>query len=85
MEKTKITLQDNTPVDNSALYFIDWEKVQSVNELILIIASLGMSFSPLHPAWEQLKHLVDLKNPVHPGQTQPQQPKELKLPKLKTL
>lgn len=84
METTTRLAVDETKVDKAALYFIDWGKVESVNDLILIIASLGMSFSPTHPAWDRLVGLVDLDRPIYPGQTQPE-PKELKLPKLKSL
>lgn len=83
MEATKISLAiDETKVEMDALYFIDWQKVSTVNDLILIIASLGMSFSPTHPAWDQLKSLVDLDRPIKQGQPQPQL-KDLKLPQLK--
>lgn len=83
-QKTTISLAiDESKVDNEALYFIDWQKVKSVNDLLLIIASLGMSFSPKHPAWEQIKYLADLERPIKQGQPQPEI-KDLKLPKLKT-
>lgn len=82
MEKNTISLAQE--VDMNALYFIDWQKVSSVNDLVLIIASLGVSFSPHHPAWEQIKHLADLSNPIKAGQPQAT-PKEIKLPKLKQL
>lgn len=84
-QTTTISLAiDETKVDKEALYFIDWQKVKSVNDLTLIIASLGMSFSPTHPAWEQLKYLADLDRPVYPNGQAPQPAmKELKLPKLK--
>jgi len=84
-QKTTISLNIETPeADQTALYLIDWEKVNSVNDLMVIIASLGISFSPLHPAWDRIKHLMDYSNPVKPQVQQPEK-KELKLPKLKTL
>jgi hypothetical protein len=83
MEETTIKLAiDESKVDKDALYFIDWQKVKSVNDLLLIIASLGMSFSPTHPAWEQIKYLADLDRPIKQGQPAPEMA-ELKLPKLK--
>ena len=88
MEETTITLQQPTPeVDKNALYLIDWNKVTTPNDLMLIVASLGISFSPLHPAWDMIKGLIDYANPVYPNQQQAPMPekKEIKLPKIKTL
>jgi hypothetical protein len=83
MEETTIKLAiDESKVDKDALYFIDWQKVKDVNDLLLIIASLGMSFSPSHPAWDQIKYLADLDRPIKQGQPQPTM-KDLTLPKLK--
>ena len=81
-QKTSISLQ--LEVDKEALYFIDWDKVKDVNDLLLIIASLGISFSPYHPAWDKIQHLADLARPVKPNQPQPEQ-KEIALPKLKKI
>lgn len=86
MEETKITLQQELPTpEMDALYLVDWSKVTSVNELMQIIASLGVSFSPHHPGWNMIKHLMDYTNPIKPNQ--PQQPKQesIQLPKLKSL
>lgn len=84
MENTKITLQQEVlEVDKNALYLIDWEKVKTPNDLMLIVASLGISFSPHHPAWDMIKGFIDYSNPVNPN-PQPKK-EELKMPKLKTL
>lgn len=79
---------DGTPVndiDMNSLYLIDFSKCTSVNDLMIILSSIGFTFSPYHPAFETLKPFLNLDQPI-PSQ-QPQQPKkeELKLPKLKTL
>jgi len=44
------TLKPN--VDPKAVYLIDFSKLESVNDLILIIGSMGISFSPTHPHWD---------------------------------
>jgi hypothetical protein len=82
MEKTTISLAiDESKVDKDALYFIDWQKVKSVNDLMIIIASMGISFSPYHPAWDRIKAFVDYSNPM----PLPNQPKAepINLPKIK--
>jgi hypothetical protein len=89
METTKATL-DGTPVtniDKDALYFVDWEAMRGVEDLVLIFACMGLSFSGHHPHFEQVKHLLDLSNPIKTNQPAPPQPekKDLKLPKLKQL
>lgn len=89
MQTTKATL-DGTPVtniDKDALYFVDWEAMKGVEDLVLIFACMGLSFSGHHPHFETIKHLLDLSNPVSTGQPAPKQPekKDLKLPKLKQL
>ena len=82
--ETTISLEGTPKVDQKALYFIDWSQLTNINDLILIIAALGISMSPTHPVWPQIEHLMDLTNPVIPGGAQPEL-KEIKLPKLKQL
>ena len=84
-QQTNITLQatldGSKPIDNEALYFIDFSKMQRIEDLILVLASIGFSFSPKHPHFELIKQFMDTDNPFYPNQQQPQQ-KEIKLPKL---
>jgi hypothetical protein len=82
-QKTTIKLDRN--IDKDALYFIDWSKLSDINDLILIIASLGISMSPLHPAWSDIEHLMDLDRPVKPGQPNQPEMKKVELPKLKRI
>ena len=83
--ETTITLEGaQKPVDPNAVYLIDFSKLESVNDLILIMGSMGISFSPHHPHWELVKKFANLDNPIYPNQSiQPQSPSEIKLPKLK--
>jgi hypothetical protein len=84
MEQTKITLEG--AVNKDSLYLVDWEKMTGVEDLVLIFASMGLSFSGHHPHFDTIKHLLDLNNPITPNQTPPQPKKEdLRLPKLKQL
>ena len=82
--KTTLSLQQNIELpeaDKNSLYFIDWTKVNNVNDLMVIIASMGISFSPYHPAWDRIKGFVDYSNPM----PLPNQPKAepINLPKIK--
>ena len=69
--------------DDNAVYLIDFSKITSVNDLVLILASVGFSFSPKHPQFHNIKQFLALDNPIPINM--PQQPKqeEIKLPKLK--
>ena len=79
---------DGTPVnkiDMDSLYLIDFSKFTSVNDLMIILSSIGFTFSPHHPGFETLKPFLNLETPI-PARPQPKaEQKELELPKLKTL
>lgn len=79
----KGTLDGTPQVDPNALYVVDFTKIASVNDLILILASMGISFSATHPHFEQVKQFLNLDNPIHLNQERPAEPKEMILPKLK--
>jgi len=82
MEQTKFSLAGTeNPIQPDKVYMVDWSKMQSVNDMVLILASMGMAFPGNHPNIEQIKHLLNTEQPI------PQQPqqKEIKLPKLKTI
>jgi hypothetical protein len=68
-------------VDENAVYMVDWSKMQSVNDMILILASMAIGFPGNHPNIQQLKPFLNLQSPIKREQ-QPQQ-KEVALPKLK--
>jgi hypothetical protein len=70
-------------VDENAVYMVDWSKMTSVNDMILILASMAIGFPGNHPNIEQLKPFLNLQSPIKP-QGQPEK-KSLDLPKLKNL
>jgi hypothetical protein len=70
-------------IDETAVYMVDWSKMQSVNDMVLILASMAIAFPGNHPNIQSLKPFLNLHNPIK----QPNQPemKSVALPKLKTL
>ena len=87
MSQTEIKLEGKTTeVSMDSLYLIDFTKVASVNDLVLILASMGISFSPYHPHFEQIKGFLNLDNPIPmgEGQTKPKV-EDIKMPVLKTI
>jgi hypothetical protein len=81
----KGTLDGRPAVDPNALYLVDFTKITSVNDLVLILASMGISFPATHPHFEQVKQFLNLDNPIHLNQERPVESKEISLPKLKPL
>lgn len=81
----KGTLDGSSPqqIDPNSLYLVDFTKIQSVNDLVLILASMGISFSAAHPHFEQVKGFLNLDNPIQLNQERPAESKEIKLPTLK--
>ena len=82
---TKATLDlSNSEINPNKLYMIDFSKLNSVNDLVLILAAMSIAFPGDHPHINALKPFLNTNNPLDiPGrETQPVE-KDLKLPKLK--
>jgi hypothetical protein len=79
-QPTKATLDGKPLVNQDAQYFIDFSKLNRMEDLIMILACVGFVFSPQHPHFEFLQQFLALDKPVLPGNKP--QPQELKMPKL---
>lgn len=79
MTENKFTL--HTEIDKDAVYLVDFSKMTSIEDLIKVLAAIGFSFSPYHPHFDMIKHLLALEQPIKVGQ-KPEE-KKLELPKLK--
>jgi hypothetical protein len=44
-------------------YLVDFSKLTSVNDLILVLSAMGISFPGNHPFIEQIKPFLNLENP----------------------
>ena len=51
-------------INPEGYYFVDWSKLTNIQDLILILASVGFNFSPSHPQFDKIVHLLDTTNPV---------------------
>ena len=60
-----------TKIDEKALYAVNWGALTNVNDLVKILASIGFVFGTQHGHFQEIKHLLDLENPIYPQQ-QPQ-------------
>ncbi len=86
MDTIKANLDGTLSVDPNSVYLVDFSKMQRVEDLIIILQAVGFSFSPSHPQFQHVQHLLDLSRPIQIGN--PQVIKEaqgapMKLPKLK--
>ena len=83
METTTTLQKTELLVDDNAVYMVDWSKMTSVNDMILILASMAIGFPGNHPNIQQLKPFLNLQSPIK-REPQPET-KSVALPKLKTL
>lgn len=68
-------------VDENSIYMVDWSKMTSVNDMVLILASMAIGFPGNHPNIQSLKPFLNLQNPIK-QQRQPEL-NSVALPKLK--
>jgi len=59
-------------------YLVDFTKLKNVNDLVMVLSSMGISFPGNHPLIEHLTPFLNLESPVPL-----QEPKEEELPTLK--
>ena len=52
------------PIDTNSAYLVDFTKLNSVNDLIIILSGLGMAFPGNHPMITQLKPFLNLESPL---------------------
>jgi len=84
--KTSITLDGATKAgDPNSIYLVDFSKMNSVNDLVLILSAMGISFAGSHPHFDAVKPFLNLDNPIPLEQPKPSPGKEIKLPKLKPI
>jgi hypothetical protein len=87
MEQETTTTLAGTELNRDAVYLVDWQSMKGVEDMVLIFASMGLSFSGRHPHFDTIKHLLDLSNPIVPNQPIPQQAekRDFKLPQIKKI
>jgi hypothetical protein len=83
LEKGSINDLGTKPVDPTALYLVDFSKLNSVNDLVVILSAMGISFAGSHPHFEVVKAFLNLDNPIYLNEEDKPKEKELKFPKLK--
>lgn len=61
-----------TEIKKDHAYLVDFSKLTSVNELIMILSAMGISFPGNHPFIENIKPFLNLENsfPLEPKQSE---------------
>ena len=57
------------PKIEDAYYYVDYNKLTSVNDLMVILSAVGFNFHTSHPHFNAVKDFLDLSNPVKPQQS----------------
>ena len=83
METTTTLAGTELLIDETAVYMVDWSKMTSVNDMVLILASMAIGFPGNHPNIEALKPFLNLQSPIK-REPQPEV-KSVELPKLKKI
>jgi hypothetical protein len=83
METTTTLAGTELLIDETAVYMVDWSKMTSVNDMILILASMAIGFPGNHPNIQALKPFLNLQSPIK-REPQPEV-KSVELPKLKKI
>lgn len=71
-------------LDPTKAYLVDFSKLASVNDLMLVLAGLGITYPATHPHIEVLKPFLNLDNPIDIPQPQPKKQPFVPLDKLDT-
>lgn len=76
MIEVKSTLNGITgEIDENKAYMIDFSRLQSVNDLMIVLSGLGITYPGNHPLIQHLKPFLNLENPLDlPGVPQKQTP-----------
>jgi hypothetical protein len=54
----------NKTTQEEIFYFVAFDKMKSVEDLILVLSAMGFGLSNKHFNFEKIKHLLDLDRPV---------------------
>jgi hypothetical protein len=80
---TQSEFTQNVEAREDSMYLIDFSRLSSVQDLITVFASMGVSFHKSHPHWKSIERFLDLNQPIPLNRPQIPQGEEIKLPKVK--
>jgi hypothetical protein len=67
---------ESNKIDENKAYMVDFSKLQSVNDLMIVLSGLGITYPGNHPLIQHLKPFLNLENPMEipPAQQRPTPP-----------
>jgi hypothetical protein len=71
-EQTKFAVlggADQAALDPNAFYLIDFDKVETLDEMKRLFAAIGFNFVATHPRIHLIADLLDRNNPIYPPET----------------
>ena len=57
-------------IDETKAYMVDFSRLQSVNDLMIVLSGLGITYPGNHPLIEHLKPFLNLDSPLDMNQQQ---------------
>jgi hypothetical protein len=63
-EQVSGSLDFQTKKEEEIFYYINFSKMQNVNDLVKVLASMGFGVSTQNPYFEEIKEFLDLDKPV---------------------
>lgn len=61
-----------TEIDPNKAYLVDFSKLESVNDLVLILSGLGITFPGNHPIIPHIKKFLNTETPIELPKQAPQ-------------
>jgi hypothetical protein len=65
-------------INPNKAYLVDFSRLNSVNDLMIVLSGLGITYPGNHPLIQHLKPFLNLENPIDLQQPQQQPKKEQK-------
>jgi len=63
---------ESNKIEEGKAYLVDFSKLNSVNDLMVVLSGLGITYPYNHPLIEHLKPFLNLENPIDMPTQQPQ-------------
>jgi hypothetical protein len=74
MIEVQSTLNGETKqIETNKAYLVDFSRLNSVNDLMIVLSGLGITYPGNHPLIEHLKPFLNLENPIDIPQAQQRQ------------
>ena len=63
-EQVSGSLDFQTKQDEEIFYFVNFSKMENVNDLVKVLSTMGFGISDKNPHYEDIKQFLDLDRPV---------------------